>query len=226
MKSALKYENSDKPGSYLLAIRANRSVFNPGESFTLEQYITGYGKGTSLKIAHYPSSDIFDYDNSFVEWNLKPANSENMQVWGAQKNKLEPIGITLFHGDFESRDWADSSAFVDFFPHDKTTMLISEKNLGGNSPYQYTFKLRKDAPAGVHKLHFYMTYFNGESWQCSASEVEFRINNSFEKNNSLLSSLAFLALVITISKDGLGPVIETIRNTYTTFMPVLIKYFS
>lgn len=227
MTKALKYQNSEKPGSYLLAIRADKTVLNPGDTFILEHYITGYGKATGLKMVHYPSSDIYDFENSFVEWNLTPPDENGKMTWGAVKTQLQPIGTTLFHGDYESTDWNESSAFVDLKQNDnRTSMIISEQNFGGNSPYQYTFKLRHDAPPGIHKLHFYMTYFNGESWQCSATEVEFRINNSFEKNSNLLSSLAFLALVITISKDGLGPTFEFISNAFKMVLPVIRPYVS
>lgn len=227
MTRALKYDNGEKPGSYLLAIRADKTVLNPGDTFILEHYITGYGKGTGLKMVHYPSSDIYDFENSFVEWNLTPPDKNGKMTWGAVKTPLQPIGTTLFHGDYVSADWDESSAFVDLKQNDnRASMIISEQNLGGKSPYQYTFKLKNDAPPGIHKLHFYMTYFNGDSWQCSATEVEFRINNSFEKNNTLLSSLAFLALVITISKDGIAPTVDFISNAFKTVLPDIISYFS
>jgi hypothetical protein len=227
LTQALKYENNEKPGSYMLAIRADKAVLNPGEEFILEHYITGYGRATGLKMVHYPSSDIYDFENSYVEWNLTRPDETGKMTWGAEKTYLQPIGTTLFHGDYVSAEWNESSAFVDLATNDnRTTMIISEQNLGGKSPYQYTFRLKKDAPPGVHKLHFYMTYYNGESWQCSASEVEFRINNSFEKNSTLLSSLAFFALVITISKDGLVPVVEIFKNASTTVIPSLLSYIS
>ncbi len=216
MTKALRYENSEKPGSYMLAIRADKTVLNPGEEFILEHYVTGYGRATGLKIVHYPSSDIYEFEKSYVEWNLTRPDNTGKMTWGAEKTYLTPIGTTLFHGDYESDVWEESSAFVDLDQNDsKTTVIISEQNLGGKSPYQYTFKLKKDAPPGLHKLHFYMTYYNGESWQCSASEVELRINNSFEKNSTLLSSLAFIALVVTISKDGLAPLVEILKNAAT-----------
>jgi hypothetical protein len=52
--------NSGKPGSYELAIRADKAEVAPGDTVHLEVFITGYGKVSQAKVVFYPPPYFID----------------------------------------------------------------------------------------------------------------------------------------------------------------------
>ncbi|MNR58837.1 hypothetical protein D3C85_1799340 [compost metagenome] len=70
----------------------------------------------------------------------------------------------------------------------------------------------KGAKAGNHYIAFYMTYFNGAEWICEEERIAFKINNTFERYNTVISVLAAAALIVTILHDGITPLVETLHS--------------
>jgi len=59
-------ENAEKAGAYEQCLKLITPVIHPGDIIEIEQYFTGYGEISGAKIAFYPSSEIFDRDNSHI----------------------------------------------------------------------------------------------------------------------------------------------------------------
>lgn len=202
--SEQRAKNCNKIGSYSLVTVIKNPIINPGETISIDQYISGYGLGSGIKVVYYPSSEVFNAKQSKVSFWPK-YNQEKPITWGGITGQPDEYGGTVIAGPMYRTDSGELVTFCDSEANSNKNSIITEKNLGGNPPLHYSFKTNKNAKPGTYKISFVFTYFNGENWQSSTEVVEFKIQNNFERFSTALSILAATALLITIFADGLIP---------------------
>ena len=84
-------ENAEKAGSYEQCLKVITPVIHPGDIIEIKQYFTGYGEISGAKIAFYPSSEIFDRDNSHIINGIKKENGKIK--YGADSHPFKEIGV-------------------------------------------------------------------------------------------------------------------------------------
>lgn len=100
LENVLQNASSAKnPGVYSQVVLASNTVLKPGEYFTIDYYITGYGDidYKSAKLFYSSSSDIFEKSKSIIISDFKFLEN-GIYVWGGQKTPLLKSGFVLFHG--------------------------------------------------------------------------------------------------------------------------------
>lgn len=208
----MRFENHDKKGSYKLVSVARQQIINPGDTIVIDQYISGYGTGSGLKVVYYPSADIFDNDKSEFSFSIKKLDDGKFG-WGGTTGKPNEHGVTMCQGPFWKFDDSPPSYFIDANEDKKNNQLLSETNIRGKSPFSYKLKTRKNTRPGNYRLNFCLTYFNGEEWETSDQICDFKINSFFERHSTLISFLAMVALLVSIIHDGAYPLYEWLSNT-------------
>ena len=210
-KKALNFPDAEKPGSYKLASILKESIVNAGDVVSINQYITGCGENSGFKLVCYISNQIFDETTSTLMTELVPPSEENDNTiqWGFKKFPVVNGGFSLTPGSIQLPDWPERESIFD--TDSKTNFIITEKTLP-NAPFTYKLKTQKNAKPGLHYIAFYLTYFNGNEWVCEEDRVEFRINSTFERHNTIISLLAATALIVTIFHDGIWPLLETLHE--------------
>lgn len=207
---AQNFKDSERPGSYRLASTISDNTFNAGDAIRIDQYITGYGACSGIKIICYISSHIFDEPNSKLNSGLRPPTPDTPLLrWGNEEIPISNGGYSFTLSSMKNELWPEKSSVFD--TKEGYNYIITERNLSG-APISYTLKLHENVKPGNHYLSFYMTYFNGAEWICEEEKIQFRVNNTFEKYNTLISALAATALLVTIIHDGVFPLLESIHD--------------
>lgn len=206
----LNFKDSEAPGDYRLATVVTENSLNPGQLVNIKQYVTGYGKITGIKIVTYISNELFDEDSSYMTSGFGASKQNpSISTWGKTRINFFNSGITLIPGGILRPDW-ESHAYI-FDVEANSNYIITERSLP-DAPITYKLKLKRNTPAGLHYMSFYLTYFNGQKWICRENKIEIKVNNKFEQYSTALSILAATALVVTISHDGLVPFFESIHD--------------
>lgn len=205
----LSCENGQRPGSYRLVSRAGASNLNKGEMLSFDQFITGYGHASGLKIAYYFSSDVFNLEKSYYTYKLGQDPHSGMPTWGDSKNPISQVGTSITLGTHKDLNtWEYDSYFFNVNMDGHSLAINTEVELGDHPPFSYRLVVDKTADAGNHSILFVLTYFDGEKWNNTEERVNFKINNAFEKHSTILSLLAAIALLTSIGNDGLIPLIN------------------
>ncbi|CRM19770.1 hypothetical protein [Pseudomonas sp. 31 R 17] len=206
----LNFPNAEKPGAYKLLSRIAENTYNPGDTIKLEQFITGYGSNSGFKIICHMSDNLFDETQSTLITGLQAPTADNpMLRWGAEEVHISNGGYSFILSSMQNDRWKTPAQTFDTKQH--LNYVITERNLSG-APISYSLKLKKTVRPGMHYLTSYMTFFNGQEWTCQEERIPFKINNTFERYNTLLSALAAAALMVTIFHDGVAPLIECFHD--------------
>ena len=213
--SELSAENCDAVGSYSLITVIKNPVINPGDTVAIDQYISGYGAGSGVKVVYYPSLEIFDQEKSYVSFGPK-VNGDNPVTWGGSYGKPDANGGTLTFGPMYRTAAGRLVTFCDADAGSGRNNIITEIQLDGKPPFHYLLKTKENTKSGSYKISFIFTYFNGENWNSSIETVDFKVQNSFERYSTTLSILAALALITTIVSDAVIPGISWISEKSET----------
>lgn len=207
---ALNFPNADKPGSYRLVSRIAANTFNPGDTLKLEQFITGYGTGSGFKIFCNISDNLFDESQSRLVSDLtQTLTNPPMLQWGGREIPISNGGYTFTLSSRGHPPWGSPAEIFDI--KENHNYIATERTIK-NAPFLYILKLKKNVKPGMNYLLYNMTFFNGNEWVCQEEKIPFKINNTFERYNKILSALAAAALLVTIIHNGLAPTIETIHE--------------
>lgn len=204
----LNYENGHMTGAYRLVSRVSESVLNPGDTLVIDQYITGYGDNSGIKIVTFPSQELFEESESSFRSGLRQ-NEQGWIQWGHESEFMQNGGLSTIPSSMKNINWDAPAAIFDI--SENTNFVITERALG-HAPFSYRLKLKKNATPGPHYISFNMTYFNGTEWVCQEEKTNFKVNNKFEEHSALLSTLALIALMVTIFSDGLVPLIKFLHG--------------
>lgn len=206
----LNFPNAENPGAYRLLSRIAENTYNPGDTIKLEQFITGYGANSGFKIICYMSDNLFDETQSKLFSGLRPPTADTpMLRWGAEEIPISNGGYSFTLSSMQNELWDRPAQTFD--TKDQLNYVITERNLSG-APISYSLKLKKNVRPGMHYITSYMTFFNGHEWVCQEEKIPFKINNTFERYNTVIAALAAAALVVTIIHDGAVPMIDTFHD--------------
>lgn len=217
MEAPRMFPNADKPGSYQIATLTKESILNPGDNFSFEHFITGYGEISGAKMQCYFSPDVFDHAHSTVDHSINQreiGNGQAQMYWGSIQTKIDPSGFASSLRGVEVARWKQNTLFFD--ASEEINGVATERRYGskegslriGNAPFLYNLKTNKKIKPGDHHIDFYFTYFNGWEWICSKERVSFKINNMFERYATPLSIIATIAILLSIFKDGIYPILD------------------
>lgn len=195
--------NASKPGAYNLATRVGKTVINPGDEFKIEQYITGYGNITQVKLVCYLSSDIFDEKHTYVIYGMKFNDTTEKYDWGRHQTHLTDPGLTIGLLGLQCEGWSEPTMILDAEP---PTHRVTTEIKQVTAPLDYTLKTLKTISPGDHYIDFHLTYFNGEKWCISKEKTPFKVRNLFEKHAKKISWLAVLATSTSIIKFAIIPI--------------------
>jgi hypothetical protein len=96
--------NSDKPGSYELAIRSNKAEVAPGDTVDLEIFITGYGRISAAKIVFNPPSYFINSAWSTVTHGLGQHANGNV-YFGKDEQPVQEDGCAIGLGGLGVPGW-------------------------------------------------------------------------------------------------------------------------
>lgn len=123
-----------EPGKYELVSRVSNTTVDPGDTVTINLYITGYGKIDSSKLFFAPPPDVlFEEDKSYVNAGLSPVladgsvllspgeNKKNLSgdetiigfVWGQGRLKLTNSNFILALGGIGVEKWKENTPLFD-----------------------------------------------------------------------------------------------------------------
>jgi hypothetical protein len=193
----------DKPGSYQLAVRITDAEVDPGNTTVMEVYLTGYGFIEGAKILFHPPPHFIDenWSTASLNPNLSP---QGVFTYGADSVSLSEDGtILILSGGYKEPQWSSYSQFFDvgrdYNPQQPGSIqqIASERKFE-KAPLELSIKTKSNTPSGVHKLNFYLTYFNGQEWKGDSKSVQLKVPNWFERNQFLSLAIAALSLLVAI----------------------------
>jgi hypothetical protein len=194
-------KNSEKSGAYEQCIKLITPVIHQGDMVKLEQYFTGYGEIDGVKIAFYPSSEIFEGDSSFIINGIKKEDGKIMN--GGNHHPFTDTGVIMHMQGIEKSDWKSSTQFFDVSDGDLPQLYTETKQVV--APFQYDLKTKKSVKPGIYGLEFVFTYFNGSCWVSSTKNVEFKVQNFFERYANQIGILAVLASLSALVRFAVIP---------------------
>lgn len=178
--------NYDKPGYYQMALSANKTELNPGDTFDVSLYFTGYGEIGESKISLYPSqADIFN-SNSFLIAGLGRDQNGNL-YWGTRNVPFNhgewtvTMGGMLYDTTVGNRHTTyNLGYYLDASRASNSLLILTEKYLR-RAPVTMNMKLKNNIAPGNYNISFYYTYYNGSEWQGSTQQIAFKVNNLAEQ---------------------------------------------
>lgn len=203
----------DRPGEYKIIARNLNSVTWPGGNMIIEIYITEYGQIEENKIAIYESNNIIDCsekkkpeNNVDSEKKEKPEYNSTFSTFGGEvQYQFKPLAVIFsinakfFHPDKDFLN--DIKNDEDFLNDIKKNIvkvsprIFSEINRGG-APVQLNLKTKKDVIPGTYSIDINFTYFNGKEWRVSEKQVNFKVQNFFERNEGWIKWLAIIGSIV------------------------------
>jgi hypothetical protein len=196
--------NSDKPGSYELAIRLNEAEVNPGDMVHLEVFLTGYGVIDGAKIVFYPPPSFFDPTWSSWRYDIGPL-PDGSYGFGTTETKFgSDAGVTLIvsPAGIPGDNWPAPSLFFDTTNQPESSAgihRIATETKAPNAPVEFSLQTRRTIPSGTHRLYFYMTYFNGQEWKTAKQAVDLMVRNFFQRNEALTWTVGILAFIAALA---------------------------
>lgn len=195
-----KARDAERTGSYGLAVRLSTTVVDPGETLTLEVYISGYGQIQGSKLVFYPSPAIVARGSS-CRFGLGPPDGEGLACFGFQKTDLDPLGNTIVFGVEPLSLGAERpTMYVDARPAGDPHQISTEtKSLPTNcAPVQVELVTRSDARPGMYSVQFLFTYFNGSAWANSSETVQFSVRSVYQRYEGWIWRAGAVVTVIAI----------------------------
>jgi hypothetical protein len=207
------------PGAYDLAIRALKPVINPGETVTLEVYITGYGIITGPKLSlTLPSRSVDTNESKILHGFKHPPEGQTVSMseveYGHTESAMSEVGFNIqlagisgyIATDGTDINYGEYTMFWDaIIPDHGGTPTIASEMKRGEAPVYVRIKTTKAIAPGNHNLLFHFTYFDGERWQITNRSVSLFVRNWFQRNHGITWTLgvvvalfAALSLLINI----------------------------
>jgi hypothetical protein len=208
----------DKPGRYALVSRVSNTNVSPGDTVTLDLYITGYGRIESSKLYFSPPPfAIFDTAQSFLTSGLKAESvdpkaatrsadgisiapgTKVLLTWGERTVPISEAGLTLVLGGMAKPGWGISTPFFDENlstpdgDDSSNTPSISTEILMDHAPISIVLKLLDEVNPGMYAMNFVFTYYNGYMWENSNLQINLTIQNIFQRNERWVSTLGIMA---------------------------------
>ncbi|WP_347332827.1 hypothetical protein [Marinimicrobium locisalis] len=193
---------AERHGSYEQALRIKKSVISPGDAVEVEQYFTGYGEIKSAKAVFYPSDDVFDKEQSYVLHSIKEKEPD-LIVFGGIKDRFTSTGITLGLVGLQQEGWDESTLFVDTGDGHPPQVLTETKQ--DDAPVKYYLTTPKNIRPGIYFLEFCFTYYNGDGWKSGTKSIEFKVQNFFERNDTVIGWVALAATVSALFRFAVIP---------------------
>lgn len=194
-------KNSDKSGAYQQCIKLITPVIHQGDKVELEHYFTGYGEIDGAKVAFYPSSEIFDDDNSFIINGIKEEGGKILN--GGNSHPFTDTGVIIHMQGIKKNDWKSSTQFFDITDGDLPQLYTEIKN--EVAPIKYELTTKKSIKPGIYSLEFVFTYFNGSCWISSSKSIEFKVQNFLERYAIQIGMLAGLASLSALVRFAVIP---------------------
>lgn len=192
--------HAEKPGSYGLVVRLSTTVVDPGETVTLEVYVSGYGEIQGSKLVFYPSAAIVDERSSY-RFGLGTPDGESVACFGVQHSPLSAIGNTIdFCGGRLFSGSEQPAMYFDVQSNVQLPQISTEtKSLPTDcAPVQVELVTRPKARPGMYSIQFLFTYFNGSEWANSSETVQFSVRSFYQRHEGTIWIVGAAATVIAI----------------------------
>jgi len=209
----------DKPGSYRLVARAGTNTICPGDEFTVEMFVTGYGYiAPAPKLYFLPPAKLVDHltvSSGYVQI----AGAE--LGWGAPEEVFDNHGFTIcllssvVDGQLTRKGFVPISDRTTMFSHapdwdpeNKPAQRIAvpvialenwlpDQQGRPRAPIEITIKTKK-CRYGNYALQFCLTYFDGERWNVASSNAQIRVLSRAERNAWPLAVIGALTAIIGV----------------------------
>jgi hypothetical protein len=197
-RPAQKAPTADKPGHYELAVRLKSSMLNPGELVQGELFITGYGRLDGAKLTFYPSSGVFAEGGMRITHDLRRAKG-GVAFGGRTSTIPSDAGccVNLNEG-WQLPGWKRPTLFFDTGGAPEAPQIATEATIQGEAPISFQLRIRRSARPGTYPLQFFLTYFDGESWQASVETVTFTVRTLVQRRETEIAIVAAVAAVVTV----------------------------
>jgi hypothetical protein len=106
------------------------------------------------------------------------------------------------YDDNQKQIWPEPALVFDLLPigysektGQKTVHMLSTEF---GTVYKLDLKVKPDVPAGIHKIDFILTYYNGTTWDNSEYTVELTVPSKLQRRESVIWPLATLIVLFTL----------------------------
>jgi hypothetical protein len=212
---------ADRRGSYEVAPRIKDPDIDPGDVIDIDVFFTGYGEIQAAKLFFAPPSGLIDTDQSYSKHSLgavpnaKPG--ERIFAFGQAHEKFDEGTTALLFRGLQHKSWTEETNFFDdgvelSSREDLPSALLATERVLLSAPVHFHLQTRSKAASGVHTLHFFFTYFDGNRWRSSVQGVDVRISNWFERHTTALTVtgliLAILGLVSVLADPNVQSLVR------------------
>jgi hypothetical protein len=182
-------KNWDKPGSYALIIRADKSDVAQGEIVVIQIFITGYGKIEGAKLVFYPPPFLINNEWSTAKYDLHGPPDGPWTFGGNEVSLREGGAALLLRGGLKAPGWQEATMFFDVMVRQNAPIaqILTETTTEDQAPIELTLHIRKKLPSGKrlpsgsHDIDFHLTYFNGQEWKTTSDIVTLNIPSIFKR---------------------------------------------
>ncbi len=194
-------EFGNRAGAFSIVPRTSADLVNPGETFEIELYVSGYGEIGPAKLAFYPSPDVFDIGKSSIRFDIGVTDGRG--TWGGQQTNVDPVGTALdLSGGQQKTGWPAPTLFFDL-PESvarggRLPQLVTETKQQ-YAPIHITLAVKRRTRPGLRFCRFQFTYFNGEQWCTTSEAITFTVRNFYQRNEGLVWSLGIIATLLGIA---------------------------
>lgn len=228
--------HANAPGNYEIIASADKQTIKPGDTLKIGVYITGYGNIEGAKLTLIAPTD-------FVLIDGKESLSSTF-VRGFYYRLGEPIGIKILKSEnqFDGKgsimhisgtrsndNGLFITPFIDKYYIDNTSLspltatISTELTIGNKAPFEFFLKTNTNSTSGIHKLNFYLTYFNGSEWKSSIQSVDIDIPTRYKRNELVIWIFGLLLSILVLPPHAINRVKRIFAWIISRIRPVLHK---
>jgi hypothetical protein len=205
----------DKPGHYEMVALLDNTEINPGDTFNVSLFFSGYGEIGSSKVYFKANKNIFLDTGCYISGGLS-GDKNNHVFWTAVKDSISGFfGGVMPLGGLKMRnypEWGGSTSFIDLDTNSKSIHIFPENSIDQHPPYYFHLSARDDIEAGPYVVTLVFTYFNGQEWAGQQIQLNFKVKNIIERNPGWAWVIGILAVLIAFI--GIIPIVGELGKKF------------
>jgi hypothetical protein len=192
-------QNYEKPGHYEMVADLDKNELDPGDTFNISFYFSGYGQIGLSKLYFKVNKNIFLDTGCYASGGLIRDSNGHFH-WTAIRQQIRAFsgGILPLGGlsRKNSIEWGVSTAYIDRTENTNDLSILTEIPIENHPPYYFHLATRNDVEPGPYAIVLVYTYFNGQEWVGEQQQLTFKIKNIIERNTGWAWIIGILTLIL------------------------------